>query len=64
MSKINAYDEIRERHHAQARLLAAGRSPSEVAHLMGVSEARVVRQSADPTFRELVARYRAKFFKD
>jgi len=59
MSKINICDQIRERHHSAARLFAAGHSASDVARLMGTSESQLIRQCADPTFRELISRYRA-----
>ena len=55
----NTFDPIRELHHDEARLLASGRSTSEVAHLLGTSESQLIRQSQDPTFRELIARYRS-----
>ena len=59
MSKINYFDVIREKHHGAARLIAAGRSISDVAHLLGTSASQLERQCLDPTFRELVSRYRA-----
>ena len=58
MPKINAFDLIRERHQSAARLFAAGHSASEVARLMGASEAQLTRQIADPAFRDLVSRFR------
>jgi hypothetical protein len=58
MSKLNSFDAIRERHQTCARLIAAGHSTSEVARLVGTSEAALVRQCADPAFRNLVARHR------
>jgi hypothetical protein len=58
MSRVNSFDLIRERHHAQARLLASGRSAADVAHLIGASEAQLTRQCRDPAFRQLIARYR------
>jgi len=59
MSKIHVFDLIRERHHSVARLIAAGHSASEVARLTGANEAQVIRQITDPTFRDLVSRYRS-----
>jgi hypothetical protein len=59
MSKINFFDQIRERHHSAARLFAAGHSASDVARLMGASESQLTRQASDPAFRQLVSRYRA-----
>jgi hypothetical protein len=59
MSKINFFDQIRERHHSAARLFAAGHSASDVARLMGASERQLERQASDPAFRQLVSRYRA-----
>jgi hypothetical protein len=58
MSKLNSFDAIREKHQTMARLIAAGHSTSEVARLVGTSEAALVRQCADPAFRNLVARHR------
>ena len=58
MSKINIFDTIREKHQTAARLLASGRSTSDVARLTGASEAQLIRQCLDPTFRDLVSRYR------
>ncbi len=58
-SKVNYFTQIRERHQSMARLIAAGHSTSEVARLMGASEAQLTRQCADPAFRQLVSRYRA-----
>ncbi len=59
MSKSNIFDTIRERHQTVARLLASGRSTSDVARLTGASEAQLIRQCADPTFRDLISRYRS-----
>ncbi len=54
----NVFDTIRERHQAKARLIAAGHSTSAVANMLGTSAAQLDRLMRDPTFRDLVARYR------
>ncbi len=58
-SKVNYFTQIRERHQSMARLIAAGHSTTDVARLMGASEAQLTRQCSDPAFRQLVSRYRA-----
>lgn len=59
MSKVNIFDTIREQHQTAARLLASGRSVPDVAGLLGMSAERLYRQCADPTFRDLISRYRS-----
>lgn len=54
----NVFDTIREAHHAKARLIAAGHSLSDVANKLGTSERALERLTYDPTFRDLVSRYR------
>lgn len=49
---------LRERHHALARLIAEGRTPSEAAILCRYTQARVSVLLSDPAFIELVAHYR------
>jgi len=54
----NAFDTIRERHHAKAKLVAAGHSTSSIANMLGTSASQLERLIRDPAFRDLVARYR------
>jgi len=49
---------IGERHHALARALASGMSPSEAGILTGYSGSRVSILLDDPTFQELLSFYR------
>lgn len=51
---------LRDRHHALARLLAAGRTPGEAAVICAYDPSRVSILQNDPAFRELVAFYREK----
>lgn len=48
---------LRERHHALARLLAAGTAPGEAAIMCGYTASRVSILQSDPSFRELVSHY-------
>lgn len=50
--------QVMERHRQLARLLAAGKSPGAAAAEMGYSASRVSILLDDPTFQELLARYR------
>lgn len=50
---------LSERHHALARNLSGGMSPSEAAIVCGYSASRVSILQDDPAFRELVEFYRA-----
>ena len=54
----NQSDLIREAHHNKAKLIASGRSISEVAHILGTSAQSLERLTRDPAFRDLVSRYR------
>lgn len=49
--------QLRERHHALARLIAEGKKPGEAAILCRYSQSRMSVLLADPAFRELVAHY-------
>lgn len=49
--------QLRERHHALARLIAEGRRPGEAAILCRYSQSRMSILLSDPAFRELVAHY-------
>lgn len=49
---------LRERHHALARLIADGKSPSDAAILCRYTQARVSVLMGDPAFQELIAHYR------
>jgi hypothetical protein len=49
--------ELRERHHALARLIAEGRKPGEAAVLCRYSQSRMSVLLADPAFQELVRHY-------
>lgn len=49
---------LRERHHALARLIAEGRSPSDAAIICRYTQARVSILMSDPAFQELIAHYR------
>lgn len=49
---------VRAVHHAQARLLAAGQKPAQVAAALGVSRLTLDSLQDDPTFMELVEYYR------
>jgi hypothetical protein len=48
---------LRATHHRQAQLLAQGRTPTEVAAIVGCTVQRLVQLQVDPTFTELVSYY-------
>jgi hypothetical protein len=48
---------LRAIHHRQAQLLAQGRSPTQVATIVGCTVQRLVQLQRDPSFSELVAQY-------
>jgi len=50
--------QLRERHHALARLIAEGKKPGEAAILCRYSQSRMSILLSDPAFVELVAHYR------
>lgn len=58
-SRAPALVRISERHHALARNLASGMSPSEAGIVSGYSASRVSILQDDPAFRELLEFYRA-----
>lgn len=49
---------LRERHHALARLLAAGVAPSEASLMCNYSMSRISILLSDPSFKELLTLYR------
>lgn len=51
---------IRDHHHLLAKLVAAGHRTGEIASMTGMSISRISILKGDPTFQELVARYREK----
>lgn len=57
-SKPSALKRLSERHHALARNLASGMSPSEAAVICGYALSRVSILQDDPAFQELLAFYR------
>lgn len=57
-SKAPAIKRLAERHHALARCLASGMSPSNSAITCGYSASRVSILQDDPAFRELLEFYR------
>ena len=58
-SKPSALKRLSERHHALARALAAGMSPSDAAITCGYVLSRVSILQDDPAFKELLQFYRA-----
>lgn len=56
--KPTALKRLSERHHALARLLAAGKPPGEAAAILNYDPSRVSILQADPTFRELMLFYK------
>lgn len=48
---------LRAIHHRQAQLLAGGRTPTEVAAIVGCTVQRLVQLQVDPAFTQLVAYY-------
>lgn len=56
---VDVAKRFRDPHHRVARLIAAGLRPYEVAKKSGYSYGRIRTLTADPTFMELVASYRA-----
>jgi hypothetical protein len=56
---ISTIKSIRDSHHTIAWLLALGKTDIDVAREVGISVTRVSQLKQDPTFRELLATYRA-----
>lgn len=54
--------ELRDRHHALARLLADGASITEASLVTGYSSSRISILQNDPAFKALVADYKSKNF--
>lgn len=48
---------LRATHHRQAQLLAEGKTPTQIAAIVGCTVQRLVQLQNDPTFTELVAYY-------
>lgn len=56
---LSFLDTQREKHHLQARLIASGRHTlADVARIVETSETKLGRLLADPSFRNLISRYR------
>jgi hypothetical protein len=51
---------LRDSHHMVARYLALGKTNKETAELTGYSQQRIVILKQDPSFIELITRYRAE----
>ncbi|MGH8337366.1 MAG: hypothetical protein ACRETL_11230, partial [Gammaproteobacteria bacterium] len=49
---------LRDRHHAIARLLVAGKTNNEVSIMTGMDPGRISVLRSDPTFKQLVEDYR------
>lgn len=54
---VPVLQKLRAIHHRQAQLLASGRTPTEVAAIVGVTVQRLVQLQNDPAFTQLVAYY-------
>lgn len=50
--------ELRDNHHAIAKMLATGSKPGEVSRVLGIGGGRISILQADPAFAELLAYYR------
>lgn len=50
--------QLRERHHALARLIAEGHKPKEAAIMCRYTQSRLSILQGDPAFQELIAHYR------
>lgn len=59
-SELPLLKRLRHNHHMAARLLAEGRSNTEVALLTGYAAITVTNLQSDPMFKELVAYYQAQ----
>ena len=51
-------DRLRGLHHAQARLIAAGKTPGQVSSMLGTSRTVMDQLTVDPAFQELVEYYK------
>lgn len=54
---LDAADKMRVRHHAIARLLAAGRKPAEIARIMDVTPTSISMLERSPAFQALLLEY-------
>jgi hypothetical protein len=54
---LDAADKMRTRHHAIARLLAAGRRPSQIAQIMDCTPTSIAQLERSPAFQSLVLEY-------
>lgn len=55
---IGVVQKLRDPHHRAARLIASGLRPQQVAIACGYSMQRIYTLTADPAFKDLVAKYR------
>ncbi len=58
VTKAPLVKELRDRHHALARVLATGSSEADASRIVGYTPSRISILKADPQFRELVEFYR------
>lgn len=56
-TSVPTLQKLRATHHRQAQLLAQGRTPSEVAAIVGCTVQRLVQLQVDPAFSQLVHYY-------
>ncbi len=56
---VRSVQRLRDRHHAVARLLAAGKTNNEVSIMTGMDPGRISVLRSDPSFKQLVEDYRA-----
>ncbi len=49
---------MQERHHAVARLMASGRGNAEIAHILGYASGTISKLRSDPALAGIVAMYR------
>ena len=57
--KAPSLTRLRDRHHALARLLAQGKTPTEASIITGYDVSRISILKQDPTFQDLVSSYRS-----
>ena len=57
--KAPSLTRLRDRHHALARLLAQGKTPTEASIITGYDVSRISILKQDPTFQDLVTSYRS-----
>ena len=56
-ASVPILQKLRATHHRQAQLLAEGKTPTQVAAIVGCTVQRLVQLQVDPAFRELVSYY-------